>query len=290
MLLDILIRANRMSTPTASSSRFYTESIKKYWRQPRSEYVVSEVERCRANLVLESPWTFRRGGLFTRVGVNRLVGECYIVVYSCLRRSFDDAKGELQAYRLKPVVVPSQWVNHCILIPKLHGLVDENTGKKNVAHCQPLAHNRQLPGHELIQRSEGVILVMNHHVINRANYCQSWVPKNSHLEPVVGNNTLGLFHASPQIFVGVCERTIGERAGRFAGGSVLFTAANLQTRAVTEGATIVHRKLVLEFRRSDDRHTVARIKSVKTPERTVSASDTIGKQGTKPYRATGEGV
>ena len=119
---------------------------------------------------------------------------------------------------------------------------------------QPLARNRQLSGDKGFQ-SSNLLLGMKLYVVERAHDRWSRVPKNSHLDPVVGDIAMGLMHASPQIVLVIYGRTILERAGRLSADSFGFAVWKPYTDPVTEGAAGIHRKRVLVGLGSRDQYS-----------------------------------
>lgn len=101
----------------------------------------------------------------------------------------------------------------------------------------------------------------------RANDRWSRVSEDGHLQPIVGDFTIGFMHALPQVVVVFNESTIRKRAGRFFGMFVAFGFSKSYPAAVTESAVIVDWKLVFVNFRNDDRHPGENTNNVKPKTR-----------------------
>ena len=93
---------------------------------------------------------------------------------------------------------------------------------------------------------------MDQYVVEGAHDRWSRVSQNRHLDPIVGDTTIGFTHASPQIIVVGYGCTIGKRARLFSRITFGFMFSVSYVVNVTEGAAVVDWKPVLAVLRSGD--------------------------------------
>ena len=81
------------------------------------------------------------------------------------------------------------------------------------------------------------------------------VPKDDHLQPVVSDVAIGFVHASPQLFVVSCIRTIRELAGLFLFTTDALISCQLDASVVPESTTrMLNWKSMFKDSGGDDGH------------------------------------